>query len=150
MSDPLQNLERQSAAEIESTIASIKKMLKVGAVFAAVGYLLIGMALVLEITQFHPMIEAFFSDQTAHSLAGGGPDRAGQNGLNGDLAAIHKYPSTLLWLKLGGVGHILVGIFIALAGIVRALALMPHRLSYEMERTNGTADAGSDAAPADD
>jgi hypothetical protein len=150
MSDPLQNLERQSAAEIESTIASIKRMLKVGAVFAAVGYLLIGMALVLEITQFHPMIEAFFSDQTAHSLAGGGPDRAGQSGLNGDLAAIHKYPSTLLWLKLGGVGHILVGIFIALAGIVRALSLMPHRLSYEMERTNRAADAGGDAAPADD
>jgi uncharacterized membrane protein YuzA (DUF378 family) len=147
--EPLQNLERQSAAEIESTISSIKRMLKVGAVFAAVGYLLIGMALVLEITQFHPMIETFFSDQTAHSLAGGGPDRAGQSGLNGDLAAIHKYPSTLLWLKLGGVGHILVGIFVALAGIVRALALMPHRLSYEMERTNGTADPG-DVAPADD
>ncbi len=147
--EPLQNLDRLSAAEIQSTIGSIKTMLKVGAVFVAVGYLLIGMALVLEITQFHPMLEAFFSEQTAHSLAGGGADRAGQSGLNSDLAAIHKFPSTLLWLKLGGVGHILVGIFVALAGIVRALSLMPHRLSYEMERTGG-AGAADGAAPADD
>ncbi len=46
-------------------------------------------------------------------------------------------PVALLWLKLGGIAHILTGIFIALAAIVRALALMSHRLSYEMERTQG-------------
>jgi hypothetical protein len=50
------------------------------------------------------------------------------------LTEIHKFPSTLLWLKLGGIGYILLGIFVALAAIVRALALMPHRLGYEMER----------------
>jgi hypothetical protein len=38
-------------------------------------------------------------------------------------------------VKLGGVGHVLVGILPALAGIVRALGVMPHRLGNEMERT---------------
>jgi len=128
-------IERQPAAEIESTIASIKKMLMVGAVFAVIGYLLTGSALVFEFTQFHPLLEDFFSTHAQHSLAGGGPERSGA--INSDLAEIHKWPSTLLWLKLGGIAHILLGIFVALAAIVRALALMPHRLSYEMERTQG-------------
>jgi hypothetical protein len=127
-------IQRRSADEVEATIASIKKMLMVGAVFAVIGYLLAGSAIVLEITQFHPLLEDFFSTHANHSLAGGGPERTA-GALNEDLASIHKWPSTLLWLKLGGVAHILLGIFIALAAIVRALALMPHRLSYEMERT---------------
>ena len=114
-------LDRQPTEEIEATVASIKKMLKIGAVFAAIGYLLTGSALVFELTQFHPLLEEFFSTYTQTSLAGGGPERAGA--VNSALTAIHKWPSTLLWLKLGGV--------------VRALALMPHRLSYEMERTQG-------------
>jgi hypothetical protein len=112
-------------------------MLLVGGVFVAVGYLLIGGALFLELFEFHPLLESFFGEHTRHSLAGGGPDRAGMGTLNGDLAAIHSFPSTLLWMKLGGVGHILVGIFIALAAIIRVLSLVPHRLSYEMERTRG-------------
>jgi hypothetical protein len=130
-------LDRESPEHIESTVSGIKRMLKVGAVFAAVGYLLVIGALVLEFTAFHPAIESFFSSQTAHSIAGGGPDRAGATALNAALTTIHQFPSTLLWLKLGGIAHVLVGIFIALAAIIRALALMPHRLSYEMERTQG-------------
>jgi len=126
-------IERRPTDEIEATIASIKKMLMVGAVFAVVGYLLAGSALVFELTEFHPLLEEYFSTYTQHSLAGGGPERSGA--VNSALAEVHKWPSTLLWLKLGGVAHILLGIFIALAAIVRALALMPHRLSYEMERT---------------
>jgi hypothetical protein len=125
--------DRQAIDEIESTVGSIKKMLMVGAVFAAVGYLLIGAALFFELTQFHPLLEEFFATYTQHSLAGGGPERTA-GALNGVLASIHKWPSTLLWLKLGGIGHILLGIFISLAAIVRALSIMPHRLSYEMER----------------
>lgn len=108
-------------------------MLKVGAVFVAVGYVLILGALVVEFTQFHPAIESFFSTYPSLSLAGGGPERSAE--ANSALATIHALSSTLLWMKLGGVGHVLVGIFVALAAIVRALALMPHRLSYEMERT---------------
>lgn len=130
-------IERLSTEEIRSTIGTVKKMLVLGGGFVAVGYLLILGALVLELTQFHPLLEQFFTQQTAHSLAGGGADRAGDAALNSQLAEIHKFPSTLLWMKLGGIGHILVGIFISLAAIVRVLSLMPHRLSYEMERTQG-------------
>jgi len=36
--------------------------------------------------------------------------------------------SMKMWLKLGGVGHILMGIFITLVAIVRALSIMPDRL----------------------
>lgn len=131
-SDPA--MERLSPQEINQTIGSIKKMLMVGAIFAIVGYLLVISALVLEVTQFHPALESFFGQFTQHSLAGGGPDRAGSAALNQQLAEIHKFPSTLLWLKLGGIAHILMGIFITLAAIIRALSMMPHRLSYELDR----------------
>jgi hypothetical protein len=125
--------DRKSIAEIESTIGSIKKMLMAGAVFAAVGYLLVGAAIFFELTTFHPLLDNFFTSFPDTSLAGGSGGTRGA-AVNSALAAIHKWPSTLLWLKLGGVGHILLGIFISLAAIVRALSIMPHRLSYEMER----------------
>jgi len=131
------SLERESPEHIQSTVSSIKTMLKVGAVFAVVGYLLIGMALVLELTQFHPLLETFFAGSPEVSLAGGGAGFPRDTATSATLAQIHKFPSTLLWLKLGGISHILLGIFVALAAIVRALALIPHRLSYEMERTQG-------------
>lgn len=57
--------------------------------------------------------------------------------MNAALSEIHKYPSTLLWMKLGGIAKILVGIFFALAAIVKTLSLMPNRLGYEMEKTQG-------------
>lgn len=124
-------LTRRSPAEIQATVGSIKKMLIIGMLFAVIGYLLVGSALFFEFTQFHPLLDSYFSTYAEHSLAGGGPERTA-GGLNDTLATIHSWPSTLLWLKLGGVAHILFGIFIALAAIVRALALMPHRLAYEM------------------
>jgi hypothetical protein len=129
------DLTRESPEHIESTVSSIKMMLKVGAVFAAVGSLLTGSALVFELTQLHPLLDECFATYTQTSLAGGGPERAGA--VNGALASIHKWASTLLWLKLGGIAHILVGIFVALGAIARALALISHRLSHEMERTQG-------------
>ncbi|MFB6192174.1 MAG: hypothetical protein ABEI11_02500 [Haloarculaceae archaeon] len=112
---------------------SIKKMLKLGALFAVVGYLLIGAALFFELTEFHPLLENYFASFPDTSLAGGSGGTRGAQ-VNAALASIHKWPSTLLWLKLGGIGHVLLGIFIVLAAIVRALSIMPHRLSYEMER----------------
>ncbi|MEZ3164887.1 hypothetical protein ABNG03_11600 [Halorubrum sp. RMP-47] len=124
--------EPLTTAEMESTMTGIKRMLKIGAAFAVVGYLLVGFALFLEISAFHPLLEEFFATHTGWSLAGGGADRAGEAALNSQLATIHSFPSVLLWLKLGGVAHVLVGIFIALAAIVRTLALMPHRLAHEM------------------
>jgi len=127
------DLPEMTPEDILAGMGTIKRMLMVGAVFAGVGYLLVGAALFLEFTQFHPLIESFFAQHTGHSLAGGGADRAGMAALNGDLAAIHKFPSLLLWLKLGGIAHILVGIFVALAAIVRTLAMVPARLGYEIE-----------------
>lgn len=140
--------------DVNAKMAKIKKMVLVGAVFAVVGYLMIIGALVLELTQFHPAIENYFTAYTGHSLAGGGADRAGQAGLNAALAEIHKFPSTLLWLKLGGIGHILVGIFMVLAGIIQALALMPVRLGNTLQEAGvggeATPGASGGAAPADD
>ena len=125
--------DRVPIEEIESTVGSIKKMLMVGAAFVAAGYLFIGAAIFFELTQFHPLIENYFTQFPDTSLAGGSGGTRGAE-VNAALSSIHKWPSTLLWLKLGGVGHILVGIFFALAAIVRALSVMPHRLGYEMER----------------
>jgi len=148
-------VDRLPPERIESTISGVKKMLMAGAAFAAVGYLLVGSAIVFELTEFHPMLEAFATDNPNTSLAGGGPERTAA--VSGELAALNKWPSTLLWLKLGGVAHVLVGIFIALAAIVRVLSLMPHRLSYEMERTQlerervqqaGAPDTGSSSGTA--
>ncbi len=131
------DIDRLSPAEIDATMGSIKKMLIVGGLFAAVGYLLVGSALFFELTNFHPALDAFASQNPNHSLAGGGPERSAA--VSSQLASLHKWPSTLLWLKLGGMAHVLVGIFVALAAIVRTLSLVPHRLSYEMERTGGAA-----------
>jgi hypothetical protein len=125
--------DRLSIDEIESTVGKIKKMLKVSALFAVVGYLLAGSALFFELTEFHPLLESFFSTYPDTSLAGGSGGTRGA-AVNGALTQIHKWPSTLLWLKLGGVAHILLCIFISLAAIVQALSIMPHRLSYEMQR----------------
>ena len=41
--------------------------------------------------------------------------------------------STKMWFKLGGVGHILVVIFVALVAIIRTLSLVPHRLGAVIE-----------------
>jgi hypothetical protein len=138
--------------EIAAQMRKIKLMLVIGGLFAAVGYLLVGSALFFELTQFHPLLEEFFATRTNHSLAGGGPDRAGSAALNAQLATIHQWPSILLWLKLGGVAHILTGIFVVLAAIVRALSLMPVRLGSFVQENVGTVQASESegATPADD
>jgi hypothetical protein len=140
--------------EIAAQMKKIRMMLLIGGLFAAVGYLLVGSALFFEFTQFHPLLAEFFATQTNHSLAGGGPERA-SGAVNAQLATIHQWPSTLLWLKLGGVAHILTGIFIVLAAIVRALSMMPVRLGSLMQENVAAmqqpANDGADgAAPADD
>jgi len=40
--------------------------------------------------------------------------------------------ATKMWFKLGGVAHILVGIFISLVAIIRTLSLVPHRLGNQL------------------
>jgi hypothetical protein len=126
-------LPETTATDILDGMGTVKRLLMVGAAFAAVGYLLVGGALFLELTQFHPLVESFFVEQTGHSIAGGGADRAGDAVLNTQLAEINTFPSLLLWLKLGGVAHILVGIFVVLVAIVRTLTMVPARLGLELE-----------------
>lgn len=48
--------------------------------------------------------------------------------LNQNLVDIVNYPSSLMQLKLIGVGKILTGIFVLLFGILIALIMMPVRL----------------------
>lgn len=50
-----------------------------------------------------------------------------------EISSTISADSTKMWLKLGGVGHILVGIFVSLVAIIRTLSLVPHRLSAQME-----------------
>lgn len=49
------------------------------------------------------------------------------------LSAIFAEDSMKMWLELGGVGHVLVGIFVALVAIVRTLSLVPHRLGHALD-----------------
>lgn len=53
--------DRLPLAHIESTIASVRKMVMMGALFVIVGHLLIIGALGLELTEFHPLLEEFFA-----------------------------------------------------------------------------------------
>lgn len=53
--------------------------------------------------------------------------------LNQKLAQIQNYPSSLMELKLIGVGKILTGIFISLLTIVFLLFMMPIRLAKLMK-----------------
>ena len=76
-----------------------------------------------EESKFHQLQSEYFSQ--AKSLR----DSAITNSsLNKQLVQIQQYPSTLLELKLVGVGKILTGIFVLLFGILIALMMMPVRL----------------------
>lgn len=50
-----------------------------------------------------------------------------------DISSALSADSTEMWLKLGAVTHILVGVFVALAAIIRTLSLVPHRLGAQIE-----------------
>ena len=54
-------------------------------------------------------------------------------GVEDGLALWGWADSTKMWFKLGGVGHILIGIFISLVAIIRTLGLVPHRLGAQLE-----------------
>lgn len=40
--------------------------------------------------------------------------------------------ATKMWFKLGGIGHVLIGIFISLVAIIRTLSLVPDRLGAKL------------------
>ncbi|MFQ5406351.1 MAG: FG-GAP repeat protein [Candidatus Micrarchaeia archaeon] len=78
---------------------------------------------------FHALQNAYFSQSKATR------DSAPANSaLTNQLVEIQNYPSTLLELKLVGIGRILTGIFIVLLGILMALVMMPMRMSQLMQQ----------------
>lgn len=77
-----------------------------------------------EEAKFHELQTNYFNNNTKAQR-----DSAPANsGLTQQLAQIQNYPSSLLELKLVGVGRILSGIFVLLFGILIALIMMPVRL----------------------
>lgn len=77
----------------------------------------------VEEAKFHTLQSEYFL------LAKSERDAAAEGSeLNKKLVQIQQYPSTLLELKLVGVGKILTGIFVLLFGILIALIMMPIRL----------------------
>lgn len=84
-----------------------------------------------EEAKLHALQEEYFS------LSKATRDSAATNSvLNEKLVEIQQFPSRLLELKLVGVGKILTGIFILLAGIMLALIMMPLRLADVLEQVN--------------
>lgn len=77
----------------------------------------------VEEVKFHELQDSYYSQSKAVR------DGAETNSqLNKDLVQIQQYPSTLLQLKLVGIGKILTGIFALLFAILVALIMMPVRL----------------------
>ena len=99
--DVAQTVSRLGQSEVEATVDSIRMMVKVGALFVGIGYVLLLFSLSQEFVT---------------------------------LGTIFTEDSMKMWLKLGGIGHILIGIFVVLAGIIKALSLMPDRLSQELTK----------------
>lgn len=87
---------------------------------------------VVEEAKFHALQDSYFSQSKAIR------DAAESNSeLTKDLVAISNYPSTLLELKLVGVGKILTGIFIVLFCILIALISMPRKLGAIILQSRG-------------
>jgi len=85
----------------------------------------------VEEDRFHALQESYFSNSKAVR------DGAASNSqLTQDLVTIQNYPSTLLQLKLVGVGKILTGIYVLLFGILIALIMMPIRLKKLLQQNN--------------
>ncbi len=84
----------------------------------------------VEETKFHELQENYFSlDKATRDGAAAGSE------LSANLVEIQKYPSTLLQLKLVGVGKILTGIYVLLFGILIALIMMPIRLGEMINKS---------------
>lgn len=77
----------------------------------------------VEEAKFHALQNDYYSN--SKSIRDGA---ASNSELTNQLVQIQQYPSTLLELKLVGVGNILTGIYALLFGILIALIMMPMRL----------------------
>lgn len=85
---------------------------------------------VTEEAQFHVLQQEYFiMSKAERESAPTGSE------LNQKLVDIQNYPSTLLELKLVGIGKILTGILAALLAIVFLLFMMPIRLAKLMKES---------------
>lgn len=78
---------------------------------------------ITEEAKFHALQDSYFSQS---KTIRDGAETGSQ--LNKDLVQIQQYPSSLMQLKLLGLGKILTGIFISLLAIALLLFMMPIRL----------------------
>lgn len=85
-----------------------------------------------EEAKFHALQQEYFIINKAEREAAPTGDAINQKNVD-----IQNYPSTLLELKLVGVGKILTGIFSALLAILLVLFMMPIRLSKLMKGGQG-------------
>lgn len=87
---------------------------------------------VTEEAKFHQLQTSYFTISKVER------DAAATNSkLNQDLATIENYPSSLMQLKLVGLGKILTGIFVSLLAIGFLLFMMPIRLGKLMMAKGG-------------
>jgi len=84
-----------------------------------------------EEAKFHALQQEYFIINKAEREAAPTGDALNQKNVD-----IQQYPSTLLQLKLIGVGRILAGIFAALLAILLVLFMMPVRLAKLMKANN--------------
>lgn len=108
---------------MKKPIMIIMLILIISSIFFAYQGVAMHKQVAVEEVKFHALQESYFSNSKAIR------DAAESNSqLTNDLVTIVNYPSTLLELKLVGVGKILLGIFIVLFCILLALIVMPTRL----------------------
>lgn len=106
----------------------VMMILVIGAVTYAVQGIQMHKKVVIEEAKFHQLQSEYFTlSKAERESAPTGSE------LNQKLVEIQNYPSSLMELKLVGVGKILTGIFGLLFGILIALFMMPIRLAKMMK-----------------
>jgi hypothetical protein len=105
-------------------------ILMLGALFFAGQGVIMHSQVKVEEAKFHALQNEYFTLAKAEREGA-----ATGSELNQKLVQIQNYPSTLLELKLVGVGKILTGIFVLLLGILVALIMMPKRLAGVIKET---------------
>jgi len=106
----------------------IMMVLVIGAIIYAAQGITMHNKVITEEAKFHQLQSEYFTlSKVERESASTGSE------LNQKLVQIQNYPSSLMELKLIGVGKILTGIFGLLFGILIVLFMMPIRLAKMMK-----------------
>jgi hypothetical protein len=116
---------------LEEQKSKIMKMVKVGMILWIIGFLMVLAGIALEFTVYKPTLQGLHENpkqvwETA--------TRGDNPGLVDDRIIAAYMGPMLMTLKLGGIGFILSGIFLALVAIVNALAMMPDKMAMVMSK----------------